>query len=36
MLARCYNSDKEETIKQRKMLDFNCLIISSSLDYPIC
>lgn len=32
-LVQCYNSDKEETINWKKMLDFNGLIISSSLDY---
>lgn len=36
MLAQCYNSEKEEAIEQRKMLDFNCLTTSPRLDYPIC
>lgn len=36
MLAQCYKSDKKETIDRRKLLDFNGLIISSSLDYFIC
>lgn len=35
-LAPCYNSDEEDTVDRRKTLDFNGLIISSSLDYLIC